>query len=61
MGFGTNNKIFLDFAEPFWEPDCEQIQLVWEDASPLEVASELELQDSWVRKLIGFVVLPPFE
>lgn len=61
MGFGTNNKIFLDFAEPFWEPDCEQIQLVWEGASPMEGAVAPEPQDAWVRKLIGFVVLPPFE
>ncbi|XP_049646509.1 peroxisomal N(1)-acetyl-spermine/spermidine oxidase [Suncus etruscus] len=61
MGFGTNNKIFLDFEEPFWDPDCEHIQVVWEDASPLEPASELELKDSWVRKLSDFVVLPPFK
>lgn len=61
MGFGTNNKIFLDFEEPFWDPGCEYIQVVWEDASPLEPASELELKDSWVRKLSNFVVLPPFK
>ncbi|XP_055962665.1 peroxisomal N(1)-acetyl-spermine/spermidine oxidase [Sorex fumeus] len=61
MGFGTNNKIFLDFEEPFWEPDCEQIQVVWDGTSPLEAATGLELKDAWVRKLIGFVVLPPFE
>ncbi|XP_054975080.1 peroxisomal N(1)-acetyl-spermine/spermidine oxidase [Sorex araneus] len=61
MGFGTNNKIFLDFEEPFWDPDCEYIQVVWDSTSPLEAATGLELKDAWVRKLIGFVVLPPFE
>ncbi|XP_008563042.1 PREDICTED: peroxisomal N(1)-acetyl-spermine/spermidine oxidase-like [Galeopterus variegatus] len=60
IGFGTNNKIFLEFEEPFWEPDCQFIQLVWEDTSPLEDVTPV-LQDSWFRKLIGFLVLPAFE
>ncbi|XP_043844269.1 peroxisomal N(1)-acetyl-spermine/spermidine oxidase isoform X2 [Dromiciops gliroides] len=60
MGFGTNNKIFLEFEEPFWELDCQQIQVVWEDTSPfLDVKAEL--QDMWFKKLIGFLVLPPLE
>ncbi|XP_054379084.1 peroxisomal N(1)-acetyl-spermine/spermidine oxidase isoform X4 [Pongo abelii] len=59
IGFGTNNKIFLEFEEPFWEPDCQLIQLVWEDTSPLEDAAPA-LQDAWFQKLIGFVVLPAF-
>lgn len=60
MGFGTNNKVFLEFEEPFWEPDCQYIQVVWEDTSPLENGSA-PLQDAWVKKLIGFFVLPSFE
>ncbi|XP_037660410.1 peroxisomal N(1)-acetyl-spermine/spermidine oxidase isoform X3 [Choloepus didactylus] len=60
MGFGTNNKIFLEFEEPFWEPECQFIQVVWEDMSPLENA-RLELQDAWFKKLVGFLVLPAFE
>lgn len=57
IGFGTSNKIFLEFEEPFWEPDCQHIQVVWEDTSPLEdIASEL--QHVWFKKLIGFLVLP---
>lgn len=60
MGFGTNNKVFLEFEEPFWEPDCEHIQVVWEDTSPLEDTAP-PLQDAWVKKLIGFLVLPSFE
>uniref|UniRef100_A0A8C3VYW6 Amine oxidase domain-containing protein n=1 Tax=Catagonus wagneri TaxID=51154 RepID=A0A8C3VYW6_9CETA len=58
IGFGTNNKIFLEFEEPFWEPGCEHIQVVWEDPSPLEdLAPQL---DAWFKKLIGFWVLPSF-
>ncbi|XP_070288250.1 peroxisomal N(1)-acetyl-spermine/spermidine oxidase [Myotis yumanensis] len=60
MGFGTNNKVFLEFEEPFWEPDCEHIQVVWEDTSPLEDTAP-PLQDAWVKKLIGFLVLPSFK
>ncbi|XP_006867553.1 PREDICTED: peroxisomal N(1)-acetyl-spermine/spermidine oxidase [Chrysochloris asiatica] len=59
MGFGTNNKIFLEFEEPFWEADCQSMQLVWEDALLLEDAAA-DLQDTWVRKLFGFLVLPTF-
>lgn len=29
MGFGTVDKIFLEFPEPFWDKDCEGIQFVW--------------------------------
>ncbi|XP_006147067.2 peroxisomal N(1)-acetyl-spermine/spermidine oxidase [Tupaia chinensis] len=60
IGFGTNNKIFLEFEEPFWEPDCQHIQVVWEDMSPLENVTPA-LQDAWFKKLIGFLVLPSFE
>ncbi|XP_011370895.1 peroxisomal N(1)-acetyl-spermine/spermidine oxidase isoform X3 [Pteropus vampyrus] len=59
VGFGTNNKIFLEFAEPFWEPGCQHIQVVWEDASPLQDAAPA-MRDAWFRKLIGFLVLPSF-
>ncbi|XP_004438907.1 PREDICTED: peroxisomal N(1)-acetyl-spermine/spermidine oxidase [Ceratotherium simum simum] len=60
IGFGTNNKIFLEFEEPFWEPGCQHIQVVWEDTSPLEDAAP-EPQAAWFKKLIGFFVLPSFE
>ncbi|XP_052052050.1 peroxisomal N(1)-acetyl-spermine/spermidine oxidase [Apodemus sylvaticus] len=60
LGFGTNNKIFLEFEEPFWEPDCQFIQVVWEDSSPLQDTA-LPPQDAWFKKLIGFLVLPSFE
>lgn len=59
LGFGTNNKIYLEFEEPFWEPGCQHIQVVWEDTSPLEDVAAAP-QDAWVRKLVGFWVLPAF-
>ncbi|NXT27843.1 PAOX oxidase, partial [Syrrhaptes paradoxus] len=60
LGFGTNNKIFLEFERPFWEPQQQLLQLVWEDESPLEKPSA-DLEANWFRKLIGFVVLQPPE
>ncbi|NP_001314981.1 peroxisomal N(1)-acetyl-spermine/spermidine oxidase [Danio rerio] len=60
MGFGTNNKIFVEFEQPFWDEDCELIYLVWEDETHLtDVVSDLKM--SWIRKLTGFTVLKPTE
>ncbi|KAM9009854.1 peroxisomal N(1)-acetyl-spermine/spermidine oxidase [Ara ararauna] len=60
LGFGTNNKIFLEFEQPFWEPQQQLIEVVWEDESPLEKPST-DLKANWFKKLIGFVVLQPPE
>ncbi|XP_039403184.1 peroxisomal N(1)-acetyl-spermine/spermidine oxidase isoform X3 [Mauremys reevesii] len=60
LGFGTNNKIFLEFEQPFWPPDCQLIEVVWEDESPL-VEAGTDLQANWFRKLIVFLVLQPPE
>ncbi|XP_069652040.1 peroxisomal N(1)-acetyl-spermine/spermidine oxidase isoform X1 [Haliaeetus albicilla] len=60
LGFGTNNKIFLEFEQPFWEPEQQLLEVVWEDESPLEEPSA-NLEATWFKKLIGFVVLQPPE
>ncbi|NXL51193.1 PAOX oxidase, partial [Podilymbus podiceps] len=60
LGFGTNNKIFLEFEQPFWEPQQQLLQVVWEDESPLDEPST-DLEANWFKKLIGFVVLQPPE
>ncbi|XP_072439333.1 peroxisomal N(1)-acetyl-spermine/spermidine oxidase [Chiloscyllium punctatum] len=60
LGFGTNNKIFLEFEEPFWEPESQLIRLVWEDESPL-LSKRLDLQKEWFRKILGFLILQPVE
>ncbi|XP_061857846.1 peroxisomal N(1)-acetyl-spermine/spermidine oxidase isoform X2 [Colius striatus] len=60
LGFGTNNKIFLEFEQAFWEPNQQFLEVVWEDESPLKEPST-DLQTSWFKKLIGFVVLQPPE
>ncbi|NP_001088588.1 polyamine oxidase (exo-N4-amino) L homeolog [Xenopus laevis] len=60
LGFGTNNKILLEFEKPFWEPECYAIQLIWEGESPL-TEPKTNLQQDWVKKIPGFVVLQPPE
>uniref|UniRef100_A0A8C9EV06 Peroxisomal N(1)-acetyl-spermine/spermidine oxidase n=1 Tax=Pavo cristatus TaxID=9049 RepID=A0A8C9EV06_PAVCR len=60
LGFGTNNKIFLEFEQPFWEPEQQLLEVVWEDESPLAEPSA-DLEANWFKKLVGFVVLQPPE
>ncbi|MBN3284881.1 PAOX oxidase, partial [Polyodon spathula] len=60
MGFGTNNKIFLEFEEPFWEPSCEVINLIWEDETSLADVNP-DVKQFWMKKLFGFTVLHPPE
>ncbi|XP_054886115.1 peroxisomal N(1)-acetyl-spermine/spermidine oxidase-like [Poeciliopsis prolifica] len=60
LGFGTNNKIFAEFDEPWWDADCDVIQLVWEDEDGL-VDQVPDVKSSWIKKLFGFTVLKPAE
>lgn len=59
LGISTTNKIFLEFAEPFWSPECNSIQFVWEDEAHLEQLVYPEEQ--WYRKICSFDVLYPPE
>ncbi|XP_007431089.1 peroxisomal N(1)-acetyl-spermine/spermidine oxidase, partial [Python bivittatus] len=60
MGFGTANKIILEFEQPFWKPDSEIIEVVWENESPL-AEPPADLQNTWFQKIAGYVVLQPPE
>ncbi|XP_066476182.1 peroxisomal N(1)-acetyl-spermine/spermidine oxidase [Tiliqua scincoides] len=60
LGFGTNNKIFLEFEQPFWDPDCHSVQITWQDESPLS-EPPADLQATWFQKIAGFIVLHPPE
>ncbi|XP_044070646.1 peroxisomal N(1)-acetyl-spermine/spermidine oxidase-like [Siniperca chuatsi] len=60
LGFGTNNKIFVEFDSPWWDADCEVIYLVWEDENDM-VDQVPDVQRSWIKKLFGFTVLKPTE
>lgn len=31
LGFGTCNKVYVEFDAPWWDTDCEIIYLLWKD------------------------------
>ncbi|XP_029999684.1 spermine oxidase [Sphaeramia orbicularis] len=58
LGISTTDKIFLEFAEPFWSPECNSIQFVWEDEAQMEELVYPE--ELWYKKICCFdVVYPP--
>ncbi|XP_076070045.1 uncharacterized protein LOC143041837 isoform X2 [Oratosquilla oratoria] len=64
IGFGTINKIHLEFSEAWWPTDCEGIQLVWLDQIPnfdrlapnteLLPGQQLKIEDFWWYAISGF-------
>nr|XP_004611002.1 unnamed protein product [Sorex araneus] len=59
LGIGTTDKIFLEFEEPFWGPECNSLQFVWEDEA--ESRTLTYPPELWHRKICGFDVLYPPE
>lgn len=59
LGISTTDKIFLEFEEPFWSPECNSIQFVWEDEAHLEQLAYPE--ELWYKKICSFDVLYPPE
>lgn len=59
LGISTTDKIFLEFEEPFWSPECNSIQFVWEDEAESESLTYPE--DLWYKKICSFDVLYPPE
>lgn len=52
LGFGTINKIFLDFGEPWWQRGVNGFQLLWRRDADHQSLPE------WTKYLTGFDVLP---
>ncbi|KAG8546438.1 hypothetical protein GDO81_018919 [Engystomops pustulosus] len=59
LGISTTDKIFLEFEEPFWSPECNSIQFVWEDDAECEILTYPE--EMWYKKICSFDVLYPPE
>lgn len=58
-GFGTIDKIFLEFDEPFWSQDCKGIQLVWTNKvlnyGQVQIPSNREeVKRNWFQGITGF-------
>lgn len=60
LGFGTCDKIFVEFESPWWDADCEIIYLVWEDEETVSDQVS-DVSESWIRKLVTFTVHKPSE
>ncbi|XP_074532011.1 peroxisomal N(1)-acetyl-spermine/spermidine oxidase-like [Halichoeres trimaculatus] len=56
LGFGTCNKIYVEFGSRWWDADCEIIYLVWNDEEDV-VDQVSDLKSSWIRKMSVFTVL----
>ncbi|XP_054635622.1 spermine oxidase isoform X2 [Dunckerocampus dactyliophorus] len=59
LGISTTDKIFLEYAEPFWSPECNSFQFVWEDEAQREQLTYPE--ELWYKKISSFDVLYPPE
>ncbi|XP_046369018.1 spermine oxidase-like isoform X1 [Haliotis rufescens] len=59
MGYGTVNKIFLEWETRFWDENCFGIQLLWLDNVPVQVKSakskiRTKSGEAWYEKVQGF-------
>uniref|UniRef100_A0A4W3JN23 Peroxisomal N(1)-acetyl-spermine/spermidine oxidase-like n=1 Tax=Callorhinchus milii TaxID=7868 RepID=A0A4W3JN23_CALMI len=59
IGFGTTNKIYFEYEEPFWPENISEIGLHWQDESPL-IALKSNIAEWW-RCLCLFNLLQPAE
>ncbi|XP_012259832.2 spermine oxidase-like [Athalia rosae] len=55
LGFGLLNKIYLDFGEPWWEPNSKGFQLIW-SKNGQKVFTKQKFA-TWTRDLTGFEVV----
>ncbi|KAM4590788.1 peroxisomal N(1)-acetyl-spermine/spermidine oxidase-like [Odontesthes bonariensis] len=60
LGFGTCDKIYVEFESPWWDADCGIIYLVWKDEE--DVSDQVsDISKSWTRKIPSLTVLKPSE
>ncbi|XP_023139494.2 peroxisomal N(1)-acetyl-spermine/spermidine oxidase-like [Amphiprion ocellaris] len=60
IGFGTTDKIYVEFESPWWDADCEVIYLVWKDEEDISDRVS-DISKSWIRKISVFTVIKPSE
>lgn len=53
MGFGTVDKIFVEFTKPFWAADWEGVSFFWKP-NELRKVRDNPLYGSWLSSIIGF-------
>ncbi|KAK5602294.1 hypothetical protein CRENBAI_014178 [Crenichthys baileyi] len=60
IGFGTCDKILVEFESPWWDADCEIIYLVWDDEEDISDHVS-DISKTWIRKISSFTVVTPSE
>lgn len=53
MGFGTVDKIFIEFTKPFWTDGWEGVSFLWKPEQMVEI-NEDPVNGEWLSKIIGF-------
>ncbi|CAF2827921.1 unnamed protein product [Rotaria sp. Silwood2] len=61
LGFGTMNKIYLVFSQPFWDVDFETFNFLWDtnrlDAEwKLKCFANTSFSSQWCKSITGFYV-----
>ncbi|GCB68403.1 peroxisomal N(1)-acetyl-spermine/spermidine oxidase-like [Scyliorhinus torazame] len=59
LGFGTVNKVYLEYEIPFWENSQHWIGLLWEDETPFSGLKPNIAE--WWRRIYSFYMLNPVE
>lgn len=58
LGFGTVNKLYLEFERPFWPPDSAGYSFLWLDDPAADVKRgapvKQTMADYWFKAIIGF-------
>lgn len=53
IGFGTVDKIYVEFTKPFWDADSEGVSFLWKPEQ-LKELHEDRVNGEWLRDTLGF-------
>ncbi|CAF1286180.1 unnamed protein product [Adineta ricciae] len=61
LGFGTINKIYLVYSQPFWDADFDGFHFLWDingsnNEWELESLSDTPFDNQWCKSITGFYV-----
>lgn len=54
LGFGTVNKIYIEFTQSFWNKNWEGISFFWKPEQLRDIFEEDPINADWMKNIIGF-------
>lgn len=54
VAFGTVNKIYVEFAQPFWDKNWEGVSFLWQSKQLQEIQDIDPENVDWMKNIIGF-------